>query len=93
MLFHPRLTTCLLFELAESIWAGAALDVVEEEPNPPRDLLLRENCIVTPHAAFYSTESLNEMREKSAGIVLDVLLGRGLRNVVNGTQEAHGTGG
>ena len=73
--------------------AGAALDVVEEEPNPPRDLLSRENCIFTPHAAFYSRESLNEMREKSAGIVLDVLLGRGLRNVVNGAQDACGTGG
>jgi phosphoglycerate dehydrogenase-like enzyme len=63
--------------------AGAALDVVENEPRPSHDLLSLENCIVTPHAAFYSVEALRELREKSASIVLDALCGRKVRNVVN----------
>lgn len=62
--------------------AGVALDVVETEPYPPRELFSLPNCIITPHAAFYSMEALREMREKSAHIALDALRGRGLRNLV-----------
>lgn len=63
--------------------AGAAIDVVETEPLPPPELLSLENCIVTPHAAFYSVESLVELREKCALLVLDALTGKKLRNIVN----------
>jgi phosphoglycerate dehydrogenase-like enzyme len=63
--------------------AGAALDVVETEPLPPPELLTLENCIVTPHAAFYSVESLTELREKCARLVLDALTGKKIRNIVN----------
>ena len=64
--------------------AGAALDVVETEPIPQPALLSLPNCIVTPHSAFYSAESLKEMREKSSNIVLNALMGREITNVVNG---------
>lgn len=63
--------------------AGAGLDVVEQEPSPDPRLLSHPNCIVTPHSAFYSEESLREMREKSARTVLEILQGHPARNLVN----------
>jgi D-3-phosphoglycerate dehydrogenase / 2-oxoglutarate reductase len=50
---------------------GAALDVLEREPILPTDpLLTLGNVILTPHAAFYSRESLVEMKRRVAeGIV------------------------
>jgi phosphoglycerate dehydrogenase-like enzyme len=62
---------------------GAGLDVLENEPQGMEELLRVPNVIVTPHSAFYSQESLLEMRRKSAEIVRDVLLEGRFRNVVN----------
>jgi D-3-phosphoglycerate dehydrogenase / 2-oxoglutarate reductase len=64
--------------------AGAALDVQEVEPpdlskrpyNDPR-------VIVTPHAAFVSVESLENLRRRVAQQVADRLRGRVPENVVN----------
>ncbi|HET7558644.1 MAG TPA: C-terminal binding protein [Limnochordia bacterium] len=44
--------------------AGAALDVMPSEP-PPADhpLLHLENVVVTPHAAFYTEESLDRLQK------------------------------
>jgi D-3-phosphoglycerate dehydrogenase/C-terminal binding protein len=68
--------------------AGAGLDVLENEPEGMAELLCFPNCIVTPHTAFYSQESLLEMRKKSALTVRDALLHGKLRNVVNGSGTA-----
>jgi D-3-phosphoglycerate dehydrogenase len=47
--------------------AGAALDVVEGEPIEPGDPLLDfPNVILTPHAAFYSRESIVELKRRVA---------------------------
>ncbi len=47
--------------------AGAALDVLDPEPPAPDDPLLHdERIIVTPHAAFYSEESLAELKRRVA---------------------------
>lgn len=55
--------------------AGAALDVVEEEPIPKdHPLLSMDNVILTPHAAWYSEEAAAEMRSKAAMGVVDVLI-------------------
>ena len=67
--------------------AGAALDVQDPEPcdltippyNDPR-------VIVTPHAAFVSVESLENMRSRVSKQVVDVLQGRTPENVRNGVK-------
>ena len=64
--------------------AGAALDVQDPEPpdlsQPPYS---DPRVIVTPHAAFVSTESLENLRSRTARQVADRLLGKRPENVVN----------
>ena len=56
--------------------AGAGLDVLEHEPIPSHDPLIGlPNVVLTPHAAFYSEESLVEMKQKVSRRVLAVLAG------------------
>ena len=47
--------------------AGAAVDVLSEEPPPPDHPLRRApNVLLTPHLAFYSRESVVELQTKAA---------------------------
>ena len=69
--------------LREGWISGAALDVIEDEPLGLDVLTKFRNCVVTPHSAFYSQESIIEMRRSSAMAVRDGLLNRGLSNQVN----------
>jgi D-3-phosphoglycerate dehydrogenase / 2-oxoglutarate reductase len=63
--------------LDEGRLGGAALDVLEHEPLAPDDpLLSRPDVIVTPHAAFYSEESVAELQRKAAVQVVEALAGR-----------------
>ena len=57
----------LISALDAGTLAGAALDVLPEEP-VPRDspLLSHPRAILTPHAAFYSIEAEKELRRKAA---------------------------
>jgi D-3-phosphoglycerate dehydrogenase len=70
--------------LTDGTIAGAALDVLEEEP-PTKDepLLQLENAIVTPHTSSWSVESLAQLRHDTAQNVVDLLQGRWPRSVVN----------
>ena len=63
--------------------AGAALDVMPQEPPVGSPLLGRENVIITPHTSFYSEESLLELQRKAAEEVVAVLTGKPPRNAVN----------
>jgi D-3-phosphoglycerate dehydrogenase len=55
---------------------GAALDVVASEPLAKDSPLLgRDNVILTPHAAYYSIEALEELQTKCASDVARVLSG------------------
>ena len=72
---------------------GAALDVLSTEPpDPDHELIaawrlqpswIAGRLILSPHAAFYSPESVRELRLKAAGTVRDALSGAGVRNCVN----------
>jgi D-3-phosphoglycerate dehydrogenase len=67
----------LLTALEAGIVAGAGLDVFHEEPLPAGSPLLRdERIIVTPHAAFFSEESIVDMQAGASEQVDAVLTGR-----------------
>jgi len=63
--------------------AGAALDVMEQEPPVNSPLFGRDNVILTPHTSFYSVESLEDLQTKAAEEVVRVLSGQPPRNPVN----------
>ncbi len=64
--------------------AGAGLDVLASEPPSPKDpLALHPRVIVTPHAAFYSQESVLELQTTAARQMAEVLSGRLPSNIVN----------
>ena len=57
--------------------AGAAIDVFEDEPLPQEHpLFAAPNCLLTPHIAGLTSESMDRMATHSAQGVLDVLNGR-----------------
>jgi D-3-phosphoglycerate dehydrogenase len=69
--------------------AGAALDVLPEEP-VPRDspLLSHPRAILTPHAAFYSIEAEKELRRKAAqNIITWLATGKPEYVVTRGTRK------
>lgn len=66
--------------------AGAALDVLEEEPpRPANPLLAMENVVVTPHVASATTRMRPETRRRAAREVAMVLQGRWPMSCVNPT--------
>jgi len=79
--------------LASGKLAGAAIDVLPDEPPRPDNPLIAawrdpqhaafERLIINPHAAFYSEEGLVDMRRKGAEACRRALTGVTLRNVIN----------
>lgn len=64
--------------------AGAGLDVMEmEPPDASNPLLTMENVVVTPHAAYYSDESVVRMRRSVGLEAARVLSGKWPKNLVN----------
>ena len=78
--------------LSEGWIAGAGLDDIEEEPAKIRDwrpdnpLFGLENVVITPHAAYYSEESIGTVRRFAAEEVVRVLTGRPPLSPVNGDE-------
>lgn len=64
--------------------AGAALDVLESEPQVPEALLTSDAVILTPHSAWCSTEGFLENREKAALAAKAIQEGRLPRNLIHG---------
>lgn len=57
--------------------AGAALDVVEQEPlDPASPLIGMQNVILAPHVAGYSEQGIRQLRTRGAEIALQVAGGR-----------------
>jgi len=70
--------------LSEGWIAGAALDVMETEPPDPSNPLLKlKNLIITPHVAWYSQYSAEDLHIKAVKEVARVLRGRLPLNLVN----------
>lgn len=70
--------------LTEGWIAGAALDVLAQEPAAPdHPLLALDNTIITPHTAFYSEESTAELQTKAARQAAAFLRGETPPNIVN----------
>lgn len=86
-------TTAIPAAIRSGKLAGAAIDVLAQEPPPDDHPLLvawrdpadpcHDRIIINPHAAFYSEEGLLDMRVKGAQACRRALLGETLRNVVN----------
>jgi D-3-phosphoglycerate dehydrogenase len=77
-------TDALTAALENGRLAGVALDVLDPEPLPAdHPLLTLPNVIVTPHAAFLSSASLLEAREKTCREVVRALRGETPQNVCN----------
>jgi D-3-phosphoglycerate dehydrogenase len=70
--------------LVSGTLGGTGLDVMDEEPPPPDHPLRRApQVLMTPHAAFYSAESVHDLQEKAATNVANVLSGVIPTNTVN----------
>lgn len=65
----------LLEALALDSIRGAALDVVDGEPSPPREVLSHPAIVVTPHVAYASDASMHELRRRACEEVIRVLCG------------------
>jgi D-3-phosphoglycerate dehydrogenase len=86
----PIIDGYALYEaLRDGRLSGAALDDLPEEPakrrgwQPATPLLQLPNCLVTPHVAYYSEESLHYCRTFAAEEVVRVLHGESPRSPVN----------
>lgn len=69
---------------------GAALDVYPDEPpDLTHPLFSHERFIATPHAAFYSEESVANLQRQSAGQVKTLLMGGTPEFIVNPDYRNH----
>jgi D-3-phosphoglycerate dehydrogenase len=74
----------LAHAIGEGSIGGAGLDVFETEPLPAgHPLRQTPNVVLTPHAAWYSPQSLAELPIRAAQNVVDFLGGRAVGSIVN----------
>jgi D-3-phosphoglycerate dehydrogenase len=83
-------TDDLVQALREGWISGAGLDVFETEPLP-QDHPLRNlpRVLLTPHAAWYSADSEQELRRRSARTVVKALQGEVPTALLNPEVLAH----
>ena len=63
---------------------GAAIDVHESEPLSAGDPLTQfDSVVLTPHLAWYTEESYDELKRRTVANVVEICAGRAPRNIVN----------
>lgn len=74
-----------LLKALKAKWiAGAALDILEKEPPDPDNRLLQlDNVVLTSHYAFYSEESVRQIRDGVCDAGIRILKNRWPKWVVN----------
>ena len=86
-------TVALVGALACGHLSGAGLDVLEEEPAVPPELLEHPGVVITPHIAFSSDASVLDLRRSAAEEVVRVLTGQTPRYACNDPYDAATHGG
>ena len=83
-------TAAVIEALDRGILAGAALDVLPQEPPPKDDPALADpRILLSPHAAFYSAEADEELRRRAVYNIIDLFRhGRPNDVVVEGRRPA-----
>lgn len=77
-------TAALAVALSNGWLKRAGLDVFETEPLPVTSPLVSlPNTVLTPHAAWYSEQSYNELKQRAIGNVADVCDGLRPRDLLN----------
>ena len=77
-------TEALIAALRSGKVGAASLDVFEQEPLPEDSPLLEmDNVLLTPHAAYYSSDSLPELQARSTDEVVRTLTGTENRMIFN----------
>ena len=80
-------TEALTEALGQGVIAGAALDVLEQEPIPnDHPLLSMDNCLITSHCAWYSEDSLKRLQSYAAMEVRRLFEGGVPKHIVNGVK-------
>lgn len=83
-------TAAVTDALAAGRLSGAALDVLDSEPDVPAALLAQDGVLVTPHIAFSSDRSLQDLRRSAAQEVVRVLRGEPPRHPRNQPSRTEG---
>lgn len=77
-------TAALIDALKNNHLKAAGLDVFEEEPLPLTSPLLElERVVLTPHVAWYTEQSYEELKRRTIENVIDVCQGKHPRNILN----------
>lgn len=62
--------------------AAAALDVLPNGPHIPARLAGRDNVVITPHVAFSSSQSIQELRERATTNLVSALRGEPIEGAI-----------
>lgn len=76
-------TNALRTAITDEEIAGAGLDVLPSEPPESDGLTSLDSVVVTPHVAWYSEESIEELRHTLAAEVGHYLVEKTAENIVN----------
>jgi len=77
-------TSALMSALRNGVIGGAAVDVLAQEPPGPEDIPDNiPHLIVTPHAAWYSEESLVELQRLTAQAIVEIFETGTTSSIVN----------